>query len=249
LLSNKASRPLGCISIVLPTYNEAGNIEVLIGELLHALGEDHDLEIVVVDDDSPDETRTRVKMHFSADPRVHLVHRRSNRGLAASIWDGILQSSGDHVVVMDSDLTHDPAELPRMLHVAQAFDLVIGSRFCEGGSMGSRPHYLASLTYNWGLRAILRTQIQDNLGGYWIMTRSNLANLPLERVFFGYGDYFFRLLRYAELYGLSVVEVPSVYRSRGSGSSKSQFFKLILTYSMEAFRLQQQLRRTAPPGA
>ena len=230
------------VGIVLPTYNEEGNITKLIEKLLRVLSEDYSLEVVVVDDDSTDETRATVAASFMEDPRVRLIHRTVHPGLAASIRTGIDSISAHRVVVMDSDLTHDPMELPRMLHVAQVFDLVSGSRFCEGGSMASRRHYIASLAYNWLLRVILRTQIQDNLGGFWIMKRSQLMKLPLDQIFLGYGDYFFRLLRYAELASFSIVELPAVYGPREYGESKSRFMPMLLSYSSAAITLRRQLR-------
>lgn len=230
------------IGIVLPTYNEAGNITQLIERLLLVLTDNYSVEVVVVDDDSTDETRTTVAASFEGDPRVRVIHRTVNRGLAASIRTGIDSISARRVVVMDSDLTHDPLELPRMLHVAQVFDVVSGSRFCEGGSMASRRHYIASLSYNWALRVILRTQIQDNLGGFWTMKRSQLLKLPLDQIFMGYGDYFFRLLRYAELADLSIVELPAVYGSREYGESKSRFIPMLFSYSSSAISLRRQLR-------
>ncbi len=231
------------VGIVLPTYNEEGNITQLIEKILWVLSQDYSVEVVVVDDDSTDETRASVAARFMEDPRVHLIHRTENPGLAESIRTGIDSISACRVVVMDSDLTHDPMELPRMLHVAQVFDLVSGSRFCEGGSMASRRHYIASLTYNWALRIILRTQIQDNLGGFWTMKRSQLMKLPLDQIFVGYGDYFFRLLRYAELAYFSIVELPAVYGPREHGESKSRFIPMLFSYSSAAITLRRQLRR------
>ena len=98
---------------------------------------------------------------------------------------------------MDTDFTHDPAEIPKLLHVGEVYDIVSGSRFCAGGSMQDTQHYLSSLAYNWMIRLVLRTQIQDNLGGYFTMRREKLRQLPLDLIFCGYGDYFFRLLHCA----------------------------------------------------
>lgn len=232
------------VGIVLPTHNEEGNIAPLIDEILSVVGAQHSTEVIVVDDDSNDQTRAAVAQRFAGDSRVRLIHRRTTPGLAASIHDGLRACRARRVVVMDADFTHDPQEILQMLHVGQVFDIVSGSRFCEGGSMASRRHYIASLVYNWILRVILRTQVQDNLGGFWTMERASLSRLPADRIFFGYGDYFFRLLRYAELDGLTIVELPATYRARVSGQSKSHFWSMLLSYSRAALLLRFALRQS-----
>jgi dolichol-phosphate mannosyltransferase len=139
---------------------------------------------------------------------------------------------------MDTDLTHDPAEIPRLLHVVHVYDIASGSRFCAGGNMQDTPHYLASLLYNWYIRVIIRTQIQDNLGGYFAIRRSRILELPFDRIFFGYGEYFIRLLYYAQRRGFTVVEIPAHYRARTAGRSKSNFFKMLFSYSKAAIALR-----------
>jgi dolichol-phosphate mannosyltransferase len=110
-------------------------------------------------------------------------------------------------------------------------------------------HYLASLAYNWLMRIILRTQVQDNLGGYFTIDANKLKSLPLDRIFFGYGDYFFRLLHYAQKRGFSVVEIPAIYEVRHAGTSKSNFLKMLITYTGAMVRLKLQSRKEpALPG-
>jgi dolichol-phosphate mannosyltransferase len=139
---------------------------------------------------------------------------------------------------MDTDFTHDPIEIPRMLHIARIYDIVSGSRFCAGGNMQDKKHYLASLAYNWLLRALLRTQLQDNLGGYFVMKRDRILSLPLDQIFYGYGEYFFRLLYFAQRRGLKVIEIPAIYRVRTYGSSKSSFLRMLFSYSRAAILLK-----------
>jgi dolichol-phosphate mannosyltransferase len=103
--------------------------------------------------------------------------------------------------------------------------------------MESTSHYLASLIYNWLLRIILHTQIQDNLGGYFTISLQNLRDLPFDKIFYGYGEYFFRLLHYAQKAGLTLVEVPAYYRFRQKGKSKSKFFKMLFSYFAGAVSL------------
>lgn len=104
-------------------------------------------------------------------------------------------------------------------------------------------HYIASMLYNWVLRVVLRTQVQDNLGGYFTIRRAAIGRLPLDQIFFGYGEYFFRLLHHAQRQGMSIVEIPAVYRIRHAGKSKSNFGKILFTYTIEAIRLKRNRLR------
>jgi len=226
------------VSVVLPTYNEAGNILRLIAAIKQHIPDDYQREILVVDDSSPDGTYELVVKEYAGDPEVRSLLRTSDPGLAASIRTGIEAATGDTLVVMDTDFTHDPVEIPRMLHVGQKYTLVSGSRFCAGGAMQDTPHYLASLIYNWWLRILLRTQVQDNLGGYFVVERRALEGLPFDRIFFGYGEYYFRLLHFLQLRGARIVEVPATYRVRTHGKSKSAFLKMFFTYTLAALRLR-----------
>lgn len=230
-------------SVILPTYNEAGNIVALVNEILKNLPPDIEPEIIVVDDNSPDKTYYVAKRVFDGNLNVRIILRTENRGLAKSIRFGIEQAAGEFIVVMDTDFTHDPVEIPRMLHIARVYDIVSGSRFCAGGDMVDGKHYMASLVYNWFLRAILHTQVQDNLGGYFIMKREKVLSLPLDQIFYGYGEYFFRLLYFAEKSGLKIIEIPAVYRLRTHGASKSNFLKMFISYFRAALFLKIRGKR------
>jgi dolichol-phosphate mannosyltransferase len=226
------------VSIVLPTYNESGNIVGLIEEIIRRIPPGWAHEIIVVDDNSPDGTYDLVRGTFAGNAAVVPVLRTTDRGFARSIRTGIERATGDQILVMDTDFTHDPVEIPRLLHVAQVYDIVSGSRFSPGGNMQDRPHYLASLAYNWLMRILLRTQVQDNLGGYFTMSRRKLLSLPLDAIFFGYGDYFFRLLFFAQRARLTIVEIPAVYQVRHKGVSKSNFFGMLWSYTAAVVKLR-----------
>jgi len=233
---------MNTVSVILPTYNEAGNIVDLVNAIIPKIPRGYDYEIIVVDDNSPDHTLDLVHAAFQANPKVVPVLRTVDRGFAKSIRAGIERASGDRLVVMDTDFTHDPAEIPRLLHVGDVYDIVSGSRFCPGGNMQDVTHYIASMLYNWMLRVVLRTQVQDNLGGYFTIRKADLLRLPLDQIFFGYGEYFFRLIHYGQRHGLSIVEIPAIYRTRHAGKSKSNFGKALFTYTMAALRLKRQSR-------
>jgi len=236
------------LSIILPTYNEAGNIVMLVREILKVLPRDIEAEVLVVDDNSPDGTFGIVTEAFAANPNVRALLRTTDRGFAKSIRHGIENAAGESILVMDTDFTHNPAEIPRLLHVGLAYDLVSGSRFCAGGNMQDRTHYLASLAFNWVLRVILRTQVQDNLGGYFTIKREKIRQLPLGDIFYGYGEYFFRLLHFAQLSCFTIVEIPAQYLDRKAGKSKSNFLKLLLSYTIAAVSLKIKYRKVGKPS-
>ena len=102
------------VSIILPTYNESGNIAKLVGAVAENIPPGWDYEILVVDDNSPDDTLGAVTRNFGNDPHVVSVLRTTDRGFAKSIRAGIERATGEQIIVMDSDLTHDPIEIPKL---------------------------------------------------------------------------------------------------------------------------------------
>jgi len=227
------------VSIVIPTYNEAVCIVRLLNEVievLDAVGVRY--EILVLDDQSPDGTADIVREHFRAEERLQVVCRTGRRGLALSVREGLERASGDTLVVMDADFNHDPQVLPRLIRYATDFDLVSGSRFAPGGGMYSRTRHAGSFLMNLFIRIVLQTQVQDNLSGYFAIRRRQLLRLPAGRIFRGYGDYYFRLLWYAQQIGLRILEVPVIYRSREGGMSKTSLVGVLFRYSYQAVRFR-----------
>jgi dolichol-phosphate mannosyltransferase len=233
------------VSVILPTYNESSHIVELVRAIMGSIPGEWEYEILVVDDNSPDRTYELVVSAFKGNPTVIPILRTTDRGFAKSIRTGIERATGDQIIVMDSDFTHDPVEIPKLLHVGAVYDVAIGSRFCPGGRMQDTAHYLASMFFNWFVRVVVRTQIQDNLGGYFTIQADKLKRLPYDLIFFGYGDYFFRFLHYAQLERLSVVEIPAQYLARHSGQSKSRFLQMLWSYTIAVFRLKFQAERHA----
>jgi dolichol-phosphate mannosyltransferase len=230
------------ISVVLPTYNEAASIIRLINEVIDVLERQHcNYEILLVDDNSPDGTGELVRGHYAARERVQVVSRTGPRGLALSIRDGLERARGSAVVVMDADFNHDPQVLPYLIKYLADFDLVSGSRFAAGGGMYDRKRQVGSFIMNLFIRIVLQTQIQDNLSGYFAIRRAQLERLPKDRIFWGYGDYYFRLLSYAQHAGFKVLEIPVVYRSREGGGSKTPLTRTAFRYAWQAvvFRLSR----------
>lgn len=231
-------------SIILPTYNERENITELLDAIHHALSPfDLDYEAVVVDDNSPDGTAEAVREQFGHDPRVVLHVRTEGRGLATAIRYGIEQANGDIIVCMDTDFNHDPAVIPQMIKFLEFYDIVIGSRFVMRGGMEDRFRQLASAVYNFGIRLLFRTPVHENLSGFFSMHRSKLLSMDLDQIFYGYGDYFVRLIMVAWQRGYNILEVPVFYRLRMHGHSKTQFVSTFIGYSRALLALRVKLWR------
>jgi len=221
------------ISIILPTYCERENI----GDLIDAIESvvqplPWDIELVVVDDDSPDGTAELVMQRQpSALHSIRCYKRVGERGLASAIHYGIDRSGGEVIVVMDTDFNHDPCMIPQMVKLLEYYDLVIGSRFVMGGGMEDRRRYLYSLAYNLFVRAVLHLQVQDNLSGFFAIRRERLTELNQDHIFQGYGEYFIRLLYAARGAGYRMLEVPVFYILRRHGQSKSRFLSMLRDYT------------------
>ena len=147
------------LSIVLPTYNEKENIINLIKQILEILKSTEDKEIIVVDDNSPDGTYLACKTAFEKNDGIKVILRKSNRGLANSIAEGIKICKGKYIVVMDTDMTQDPKLISKLISLTKEYDIISCSRFCAGGLMENKMHYFCSFSFNLLLRIILKTQI------------------------------------------------------------------------------------------
>jgi dolichol-phosphate mannosyltransferase len=222
------------VSVILPTYNEVGNIVPLVAAVRTQVRPPWECEIIVVDDNSSDGTYGAAKAAYGNDPGVKIILRTSDRGLAKALRAGIEAATGDYLLTMDTDFTHRPEEIPLMLHVGEKVDLVSGSRFCAGGGMYSKKHYLASFLFNLGVRLVLRTQVQDNLCGFCLARADLIRSLPLDDIFFGSGDSYYRLLHFAQRRGAKIVEIPVYYAAREAGQSKSNYVKMFFQFG---FRL------------
>jgi dolichol-phosphate mannosyltransferase len=230
-------------SIILPTYKEKDNIVELIEAIFVALEPCAlNYEVVVVDDNSPDGTAAAVCQSFGGDSRVKLLVRTTERGLATAIRYGIEHSDGDIVVSMDTDFNHDPKILPQMIRFLDyGYDIIIGSRFVMAGGMEDRFRQYSSLIYNYVIRFLFRTPVHDNLSGFFSIHREKLEALDLDQIYYGYGDYFIRLLMVAHKRGYKMLEIPVFYRLRRHGHSKTQFLSIFSQYSRALLALRFKL--------
>ncbi|HEV2577832.1 MAG TPA: glycosyltransferase family 2 protein [Acidobacteriaceae bacterium] len=162
------------LAVVVPTYQERENIAEFIRRLGIALA-GLSWELIFVDDDSPDETAEVVRQWTSRDRRVRLLHRIGRRGLSSACIEGIMATSAECVAVMDADMQHDEALLPRMLEQLRedSLDVVIGTRNSDGGSMGEFPAHrvLLSKVGQWVSRAVCRCELSDPMSGFFLVRR------------------------------------------------------------------------------
>ena len=228
-------------SIILPTYNEKYNIVELIEAIFQALSDQRDYEIVVVDDNSPDGTAGAVRDSFPDDLRVKLFVRTEERGLATAIRYGAEHSTGNILVFMDTDFNHDPAILPQMIKFLDYYDIIIGSRFVMAGGMEDKFRQFSSLIYNYGIRILFGTPVHDNLSGFFSIDRDKLFSMDLDQIYYGYGDYFIRLLMVAHKRGYKMLEIPVFYRLRMHGHSKTQFVSTFVQYTKALLVLRLKL--------
>lgn len=234
------------VSVILPTYNERDNIVGLIAALQENLIEGGwQSEIVVVDDNSPDGTAQAAREFATqAQVEVRVIERKQERGLASAIRHGIMNSCGEHLVVMDTDFNHDPTIVPQFVSQLRFYDLIIGSRFILGGGMEDRRRYWNSWLFNRFIRVLLNQPIHDNLSGFFSIRRETLLALPVETIFRGYGEYFIRLTYLARSTGMRILEIPVYYRLRRFGQSKSQFIPMIRDYTLAAVNVRFSNRRS-----
>src|SRR6478752_5910534 len=168
------------LSVVVPTFNERDNVTVLYRRLEATL-KDIPWEVVFVDDNSPDRTWQVVRALARQDRRVRCIRRVGRRGLSGACIEGILASSAPYAAVIDADLQHDETQLSKMLKLLQGgdLDLVVGSRYVEGGSAESfnKQRAGASALATEVARRVLRVKIADPMSGFFMIRRDRFEQL------------------------------------------------------------------------
>ena len=227
------------VSVILPTYNEAGSILKLVESIHNAIAQ-YNHEIIVADDNSPDNTFGILKEANL--PYVNPILRTEDKGFAKSIRCGIENAKGDIIVIMDSDFNHNPAYLPMMIENLRFYDCVSASRFVYGGDMRNRRRHVLSWLFNIFTRIMIKGQITDSLYGYFAISKEKLFQINFDDVFWGYGDYCIRLMYYFQKKGISVLQFPAVNGKRIAGEGNSGFFKVFIQYFKEVMKLTYNLR-------
>ncbi len=208
--------------VIVPTYNEKENIENLIGQVLE---KDECLEMLIVDDNSPDGTGELVDGVRAQNPRVHVMHREGKMGLGSAYKAGFrwaLERDYELVFEMDADFSHDPRYLPDFLAAAKEADLVIGSRYVQGVNVVNWPMSRLLLSYGASIytRVITGLPVKDPTGGFKCFHRRVLEALDLDKV--QSEGYSFQIEVSFKVYrkGFKIREIPIIFVDRHSGTSK-----------------------------
>jgi dolichol-phosphate mannosyltransferase len=223
------------VSIVLATYNERENILDTIESIFHNVKDS--VEVIVVDDDSSDMTWQLVEE--LNDTRVKLIRRVETRGLASAFNRGVIESRGEVVGWMDADMCMPPSLLPEMIRKLDEYDIVVGSRYAPGGIDDRAFLRVASSRLINGLASmVLGYGIKDYDSGFVVLKRSVFDKVSIIPT--GYGAYFMEFLYTCRKKGLTVYEIPYVFRDRAKGISKSapsilKFFRTGMQYVMRIF--------------
>jgi dolichol-phosphate mannosyltransferase len=209
--------------VVLPTYNEAGNLGRMIDDLV---GLEAGLSVLVVDDDSPDGTGAIAEERTRRHASVRILHRRGERGLGTAYLAGFreaLAGGAEAVLTMDCDYSHDPAQVPEMVAALEGADVVVGSRYAPGGRIvgWSWHRRVLSRSANRFVHALFHLPASDCTSGFRVYRRRVLELIPWDSVrSTGYSFLVESLLWASRQDGARIVEVPICFRDRDEGKSK-----------------------------
>jgi len=208
--------------IIIPTYNEIENIEQLLEQVL---AKSETIEVLVIDDNSPDGTALRVKFMQSSEPRIHLLERPGKMGLGSAYVTGFkyaLEQGYDYIMEMDADFSHNPNDIPRFLETVKKYDVVIGSRYCDGVNIIHWPikRLLISYFASKYVRTITRMPIKDPTSGFKCFQRKVLENIDLDKILSDGYAFQIEMNFRAWVKGFHIKEIPIVFTERKNGVSK-----------------------------
>ncbi|MDP8314656.1 MAG: polyprenol monophosphomannose synthase, partial [Candidatus Celaenobacter antarcticus] len=208
--------------IIIPTYNESENIPKLIPQVL---GEDENIEILIVDDNSPDGTADLVKDIMKTNPKVHILERAGKMGLGSAYIAGFkyaLEHNYDYVFEMDADFSHNPDDIPGLLEAIKENDLVIGSRYITGVNVINWPfrRLLLSIGASKYVRCITSLPLKDPTGGFKCFRKEVLEAFDLDNILSD--GYSFQIEVNYKVWkkGFRIKEIPIVFYERINGTSK-----------------------------
>jgi len=231
------------VIIVVPTYNEGEGIHSLLKELLYHT-KHYDSEIIIVDDQSKDNTKNKViqVMNNLPEGRIILLERNS-RGVDSAITDGIKIAQGEITLLMDSDLSHPPRMIHQMISATETNDFVIGSRFVKGGKINRTfPYGTGSKILNKRIKTILGMPYNDYTGVFHAVRTERLRELlPLKYTAI-WGEFDIEIIVRAAMQGQKIVELPYTYEDRTLGKSKSEnLLKYWIAYTKMAKRMRREI--------
>lgn len=240
-------RTRGPAWLVLPTYDERDNLESLVRAALTELGPSD--RVLVVDDSSPDGTGEIADRLAAENPAVAVLHRPAKEGLGRAYLAGFrkaLAEGASAIIEMDSDFSHDPGDLPRLLDALEGADLALGSRYVEGGRIvgwGSVRRVL-SRGGCWYARRLLKLPVRDLTGGFRAYSRHVLEALDLDSIRADGYAFQVELAYRAHQAGFRVTEIPIVFRERRAGRSKmTARIALEAAWTVPAIALESRRRR------
>ena len=208
--------------VITPTYNESKNILTLINRIKDNV---NDIDILVIDDNSPDGTSDIVAKFAESRNDIYLITRDGKLGLGTAYIEGFkwaIQNHYDIVIQMDADLSHDPKDLPRMLQAIKDYDLVIGSRYIDGVNVINWPMSRLLLSYfaNIYSRIVTGLPIYDSTGGFKCYSINVLKNMPYK--FIKSEGYSFQIETtfYSWINKYNIKEIPIIFTDRTIGESK-----------------------------
>jgi len=222
-------------TIVIPTYNERDNIQVLVEEIL-ALGT-NPLQVIIVDDNSPDGTGEIADELVARHREVQVIHRPRKMGLGSAHIAGMkraLASGAEYVVTMDADFSHHPHYISELIAKGRDYDLVIGSRYTAGGGTlhcGIKRQILSKLANSFA-RITLALEASDCTAGFRSYRREVLEAIDLDHVFSNGYSFLLEMLYKCQRKGFRVDEVPIIFEDRRHGTSKisrQEIFRAIYT--------------------
>jgi dolichol-phosphate mannosyltransferase len=208
--------------IVVPTYNERENVAALIPQLLNVAP---NADVMLIDDNSPDQTADHAEQLFAVHPRFSALRRKADRGYGRSLLEGYrtaVDREYGRLVQLDADFSHDPVIVPQLIEVTRRADVAIGSRYCAGGSVTNWPlrRRLLSRFANQYVRTITGLTVRDSTSGFRCYTRRALQillEIPIAAE--GYAFLVETTFR-AQRAGLRIAEVPITFVDRREGQSK-----------------------------
>lgn len=237
--------------VIVPTYNERENLPKLVERLL---GQPVPLELLVVDDNSPDGTGQMADDIASREPRVHVLHRSEKNGLGRAYIAGFkwaLERDFEFIMEMDGDFSHNPDDIPHFLRAAQEADLVLGSRYRNGIRVINWPLRRLILSMGAGqyVRTITGMPFSDPTGGFKCFRRRTLQSLDLEAIRSNGYSFQIEMTHKVWRQGMKVAEVPIIFTDRFQGTSKMSA-KIVREALWMVWRLwlQNGLRRRPHPA-
>jgi dolichol-phosphate mannosyltransferase len=235
-------------TIVIPTYNEAENVP-LMAEAIFALNLEG-VQLLIVDDDSPDGTAAITKKLTEKYPgKIHLLHRVGRRGLGSAYVEGFrwaIEQGSDYIFQMDADFSHPPDQLPVMLRLIPDYDVVVGSRYVTGGRLDERWGWHRRFLSWWAnsvwVHLWLGVKTHDATAGFKCWKSAALQKIDLGNVqSTGYG-FMVELCYLAERAGLRIFETPIYFRERDLGQSKMSL-KVQLHAAARVIEIRQRHRK------